>query len=454
MKFNDNFVFGTATSSYQIEGARLEEGRSLSIWDTFCDVPGKVYKQHNGSIACDHYHRFEEDIQNIKQLGVETYRFSVSWPRIFPQKGVLNPEGIAFYKKLTKRLIEEGIKPAITLYHWDLPVWAYEEGGWVNRESVEWFLDLARVCYEELDTDVDSWITHNEPWCAGFLGYHQGFHAPGHTNMDEAVRAVHHMLLSHGKAVEMLKNEFQSKTPIGITLNLTPIYAKTDSANDQLAANNADGYSNRWFLDPVFKGQYPVDMMNLFSKYVHSYDFIEQGDMEIIATPCDFFGINYYSRGLVEFSAANDFLHRGAYSDYDKTGMGWDIAPNEFKDLIRRLRAEYTDLPIFITENGAAFDDVVENGRVHDQERVDYIEKHLQAVSELNDEGMNVQGYYLWSLMDNFEWSFGYDKRFGIIYVDFDTQERIWKDSAYRYAEIVKNRGNQKSNTGTDVLSV
>ncbi|MBH0162816.1 GH1 family beta-glucosidase [Fictibacillus sp. 26RED30] len=454
MHFNKSFVFGTATSSYQIEGARLEGGRTLSIWDTFCDTPGKVYQQHNGSIACDHYYRFEEDIQQIKKLGVETYRFSVSWPRIFPEKGVLNAEGMDFYKKLTQRLREEGIKPAITLYHWDLPLWAHEEGGWVNRESVDWFMELAKVCFQELDAEVDSWITHNEPWCAGFLGYHQGFHAPGHTNMDEAVKAVHHMLLSHGKAVQYLKNELQSKTPIGITLNLSPIYAKTDSANDQLAANNADGYSNRWFLDPVFKGQYPVDMMNLFSKYVHSYDFIEAGDMEIISTSCDFFGINYYSRGIVEFSAANDFLHRGAHSDYEKTGMGWDIAPEEFKDLIRRLRQEYTDLPIYITENGAAFDDVLENGRVHDSGRVDYIEKHLQAVSDLNDEGMNIEGYYLWSLMDNFEWSFGYDKRFGIIYVDFDSQERIWKDSAYRYAEIVKNRGTNNSNKKTDAISV
>ena len=345
---------------------------------------------------------------------------------------------MAFYKTLATRLQEEGIKPAVTLYHWDLPVWAYDEGGWVNRDSVDWFLDFARVCFEELDGIVDSWITHNEPWCAGFLSYHLGQHAPGHTDMNEAVRAVHHMLLSHGKAVEMLKGEFNSATPIGITLNLAPKYAKTDSVNDQLAMNNADGYANRWFLDPIFKGQYPTDMMNLFSKYVHTYDFIQAGDLATISTPCDFFGINFYSRNLVEFSAANDFLHKDAYSDYDKTGMGWDIAPSEFKDLIRRLRAEYTDLPIFITENGAAFDDQLVDGKIHDQNRIDYVAQHLQAVSDLNDEGMNIAGYYLWSLLDNFEWSFGYDKRFGIIYVDFDTQERIWKDSAHWYANVIQ----------------
>jgi len=256
--------------------------------------------------------------------------------------------------------------------------------------------------------------------------------------MNEAVRAVHYLLLSHGKAVELLKGEFKSVKPIGITLNLAPKYAKTDSINDQLAMNNADGYANRWFLDPVFKGQYPVDMMNLFSKYVHSYAFIEEGDMETISVPCDFFGINFYSRNLVEFSAANDFLQKDAYSDYDKTGMGWDIAPSEFKDLIRRLRAEYTDLPIYITENGAAFDDELVDGRVADQNRIDYVAQHLQAVSDLNEEGMNIQGYYLWSLLDNFEWSFGYDKRFGILYVDFETQERIWKDSAHWYAGVIE----------------
>jgi beta-glucosidase len=439
MHFDKTFTFGTATSSYQIEGAHQEGGRTPSIWDMFCDIPGRVYKQHNGDVACDHYHRFEEDIQHIKRLGVDTYRFSIAWPRIFPEKGRYNQEGMDFYKKLARRLQEEGIKPAVTLYHWDLPMWAHEEGGWVNRESVQWFLEYARACFTELDSVVDSWITHNEPWCAGFLGYHQGVHAPGHTNMDEAVKAVHHMLLSHGKAVEMLKKEFQSQTDIGITLNLSPVYPNTDSVNDALAANNADGYSNRWFLDPVFKGEYPKDMMNLFSKYVHSYDFIKEGDMKLISIECDFFGINYYSRGIVEFSAAHDFMHKGAYSDYKKTGMGWDIAPNEFKDLIRRLRQVYTDLPIYITENGAAYDDVLENGRVHDKERVDYLNLHLQAVSDLNDEGMNIQGYYLWSLMDNFEWSFGYDKRFGILHVDFDTQERIWKDSAFRYAEIIRD---------------
>lgn len=440
-RFSKDFIFGTATSSYQIEGAYQEDGRTMSIWDEVSRTPGKVFNMDNGDVACDHYHLYEKDIEVLKTLGVDSYRLSIAWPRIFPEQGKYNQAGMDFYKKLIQRLIENGIRPAVTLYHWDLPMWAHEQGGWTNRESVDWFLEYAEKCYEELDDQVDMWITHNEPWCAGFLGYHQGIHAPGHTNMEEALKAVHHILLSHGEAVTLLKGKFSSQTPIGITLNLSPMYPASGSANDMLAANNADGYSNRWFLDPVLKGTYPADMMNLFSKYVHSYDFIHEGDLEKISIDCDFFGINFYSRGLVEFNAASDFLYKNAYSDYPQTGMGWDISPAEFKDLIRRLRAEYTNLPIYITENGAAFEDIVsEDGHVHDRERQDYVEKHIQAVAELNEEGMNIAGYYLWSLLDNFEWAFGYDKRFGITYVDFETQERILKDSGCRYAEIIRNR--------------
>lgn len=440
-KFSKEFIFGTATSSYQIEGAYMEDGRSPSIWDVFSRTPGKVLNMDNGDVACDHYHLYEKDIEILKTLGVDSYRFSIAWPRIFPEQGQYNEAGMNFYKKLIFLLNENGIKPAVTLYHWDLPMWAHEQGGWTTRESVDWFTQYAEKCFEELDEHVDMWITHNEPWCAGFLGYHQGIHAPGHTNMEEALKAVHHILLSHGEAVSLLKEKFASATPIGITLNLSPMYPASNSANDQLAANNADGYSNRWFLDPVLKGSYPVDMMNLFSKYVHSYDFIHVGDLEKISIDCDFFGINFYSRGYVEFNAASDFLFKNAYSDYPKTGMGWDISPSEFKELVGRLRKEYTNLPIYITENGAAFDDhVSEDNTVHDSDRQEYVEKHIQAVAELNEEGMDIAGYYLWSLLDNFEWAFGYEKRFGITYVDFETQKRILKNSGYRYAEIIRNR--------------
>ena len=307
-RFSKEFIFGTATSSYQIEGAFNQDGRTLSIWDVFSRTPGKVANMENGDIACDHYNRYQEDVQLISELGVDSYRFSIAWPRIFPEKGKFNPEGMAFYHRLIDSLLEKGIKPVATLYHWDLPMWVHEEGGWTNRESVNWFLEYAEKCFLELDEKVDSWITHNEPWCAGFLGYHQGVHAPGHTNLEEALKAVHHILLSHGLTVELLKNEIKSNTPIGITLNLSPMYPNSESTNDKLAANNADGYTNRWFLDPIFKGAYPVDMMNLFSKYVHDYSFIHQDDLQKIAIDCDFFGINYYNRALVEFSAASDML--------------------------------------------------------------------------------------------------------------------------------------------------
>ncbi|WP_078551711.1 GH1 family beta-glucosidase [Bacillus alkalicellulosilyticus] len=441
-QFANEFIFGTSTSSYQIEGAFNEGGRSLSVWDTFCAIPGKVLNQDNGNVACDHYHRYQEDVQLIKELGVDSYRFSIAWPRIFPEKGIYNEEGMLFYKQLIHELNEAGIKPFPTLYHWDLPMWAYEEGGWVNRESVSWFLEFAKTCFEQLDEHVFSWITHNEPWCASFLSYHQGYHAPGHMNIEEGLKAAHHILLSHGEAVKLLKQELQSSTPIGITLNLAPAYGVKDTYNDMVASNNADGYTNRWFLDPIFKGSYPIDMVNLFSKYVHDFSFIQVQDLETISVPCDFFGINYYSRALVEFAGNQSLLFTNAYSDYPKTVMGWDVSPEEFKQLIYRLRRDYTDLPIYITENGAAYDDILEDdGSVHDQERVDYINQHITAIQQVNEEGLNVAGYFLWSLFDNFEWAFGYEKRFGIFYVDFATQRRYWKDSARQYQQIIKNRG-------------
>ncbi|GAB2535133.1 GH1 family beta-glucosidase [Gracilibacillus alcaliphilus] len=440
-KFDKAFTFGTATSSYQIEGGATEGGRTDSIWDTFSATPGKVFQGDHGGIACDHYHRYREDVQIIKKLGVESYRFSMAWPRIFPEEGVYNQEGMAFYKALIQELKANDIKPVVTMYHWDLPQWAQDQGGWASRKSLKWFSEYAHKVFEELDGLVDSWITQNEPWCAAFLGYHQGVHAPGHRNMEEALKAAHHILLSHGQTVKLLKETFQSDTPIGITLNLTPFYAASDSYNDQIAKNNADGYTNRWFLDPIFRGSYPSDMINLFSKYVHDFSFVQPGDLETISVPCDFFGINYYSRGLVEFNGAHDFLQAAAYSDYEKTEMHWDISPSEFQELIRRLRQEYTDLPIIITENGAAYpDQLTEDKQIHDPERTSYIQKHLQAIAELNEEGMNISGYFVWSLFDNFEWAFGYDKRFGIVYVDFDTQERFMKDSAHFYRKVVRER--------------
>ncbi|EOD00354.1 GH1 family beta-glucosidase [Caldisalinibacter kiritimatiensis] len=439
-KFDKGFVFGTATSSYQIEGAHDVDGRTDSIWDVFSRTPGKVHNGDTGDIACDHYNRYEEDVELLKELGVESYRFSIAWPRIFPEKGKYNSKGMEFYKKLIKALKNANIKPAITLYHWDLPMWAENEGGWTNRECVDWFCEYAEKCFEELGNEVDSWITHNEPFCSGFLGHYTGEHAPGIKSLDKSLKAIHHILLSHGKAVKIFR-ERGFNGQIGITLNLSPAYPNDNTINDRIACNNCDGFFNRWFLDPVFKGTYPMDMINLFTKKVKNFSFIKEGDLETISVKNDFLGINYYSSNVVEYSTDEELLFKFIEQDTKKTDMNWAITPSKLKDLIRRIREEYTNIPIYITENGAAFKDVVnEDGKVYDTDRIDYIKEHLKVISQLNEEGMNVAGYYLWSFMDNFEWAFGYSKRFGIVYVDYDSLKRIKKESFYEYSRIIKNR--------------
>jgi len=439
MNFDKNFIFGVATSSYQIEGAFDEDGRTASIWDTFSKVEGKMYNMENGDVACDHYHRYKEDVNLIKELGVDCYRLSIAWPRIFPAHGKYNPKGMEFYKNLLRSLKQKGIKTAVTLYHWDLPQWLQDMGGWEARECADLFLEYAKACFVELDQLTDLWITHNEPWCASILSNAIGEHAPGKKDISAALKVAHHLLLSHGMAVG-LYHKLGFKKPIGITLNLVPAYAKSENFSDLLAASNANGFSNRWFLDPIFKGSYPMDIVNLYATRSANFDFIKAGDFEIIGEKCDFLGVNYYNRSLVEFDSMSLTLSAGAYSTYPKTDMGWDISPEEFIELIKMLREKYTDLPIYITENGSAWVDVLEDGCIHDVQRIDYLLRHLEAVAKMNDMGLNIAGYFCWSLLDNFEWARGYSKRFGIVYVDFETQERIKKDSYYKYAEIIKER--------------
>lgn len=439
MEFDKSFIFGVATSSYQIEGAFDEDGRTASIWDTFSKTEGKVFNMENGDVTCDHYHRYKEDVAIIKELGVDCYRLSIAWPRIFPEQGKYNPEGMAFYKNLLTELKQNGIKAAVTLYHWDLPQWAQDMGGWETRESVDWFLSFAKQCFTELDDLVDMWITHNEPWCAAILSNAIGEHAPGKKNVAAALKAGHHILLSHGMAVRLYR-ELGFNKPIGITLNLTPAYAASNSFSDKLAASNFDGTFNRWFLDPLFKGSYPFDIVNLYAARLGDFDFIKEGDFDAMAERCDFFGINYYSRSLIEFDPLSLTLSAGAYSSCPKTEMGWDISPENLIDLVRMVREKYTDLPIYITENGSAWPDVLESGYVHDSNRVDYLVRHLETVAKMNDMDLNIAGYFCWSLMDNFEWGFGYSKRFGIVYVDFETQARIKKDSFYKYQQIIRER--------------
>lgn len=443
VEFGKDFRFGVAASSYQVEGAAAEDGRTPSIWDTFCRTPGNVYEGQTGDVACDQYHRYKEDVGILRELGVDSYRFSISWSRVFPAYGAYNPKGMEFYKNLIRELKQNGIEPMVTLYHWDLPMWAHERGGWLNRESTVWFKEYATTVFEELNDSVKCWITHNEPFCASVLGYGLGIHAPGHKNLGEALIAAHHILLSHGIAVKAFRECGFSDSKIGITLNLTPSSPASNSKEDIEAAARADGLSNRWFLDPVFRSSYPEDMKEALGKLVGGFDFIKDGDLQAISAKNDFLGVNYYTRVRTEFVEDSGLNYRDVQGDPKKsvTAMGWVICPEALYDLILRLRREYTQIPIYITENGAAFDDVLtKEKRVHDTERIDYVKEHLRKIAEANEQGADIRGYYLWSLLDNFEWACGYSKRFGIVHVDFRTQERSLKDSALWYRDTISSR--------------
>ncbi|HBM79324.1 MAG: GH1 family beta-glucosidase [Clostridiales bacterium] len=442
VKFDKDFLFGTATASYQVEGAYNEDGRGMSIWDTFCRKEGKVLNGATGDVACDHYHRYKQDVSMMKDIGVNAYRFSIAWPRIFPQKGEFNQKGLDFYKRLVDELLNNGIKPCATIYHWDLPQWLDDIGGWLNRDVVNWYGEYAEKLFSELGSYIDMWITLNEPWCSSFLGYYTGAHAPGHKDFKEALTAAHHLLLSHGTAIDAFRELNINDSKIGITLNLTPVYPKTDSKDDKEAAVLADGCSNRWFLDPVFKGAYPKDIEKLIGDIFGELDFVRNGDLKTISQQVDFLGINYYSRAIVE--KGNDGMFNVKFSEGPgkKTDMGWEISPESLYLLLTRLKNEYTGkLPLYITENGAAFKDKVStDSHVHDPERVEYLKEHLHNAGRFIEEGGNLKGYFLWSLMDNFEWAYGYSKRFGIVYVDYKTQKRILKDSALWYKKLISER--------------
>ncbi|PWK14913.1 GH1 family beta-glucosidase [Tumebacillus permanentifrigoris] len=453
-QFPKDFLWGVATASYQIEGAAQEGGRSPSIWDDFARTPGKVFEGHTGDVACDHYHRYPEDVHLMKELGVQAYRFSISWSRLFPEKGVFNQAGLEFYKRLIRELKARGIQPAATIYHWDLPSWAQAEGGWANRDTVLHFVDYATTLFRELGRDVGVWITHNEPWCAAFLGYGEGVHAPGHQDWREALISSHHLLLSHGLAVQAYR-DMGLTGEIGITLNFTPTDAASDAPADVIAASRWDGYANRWFLDPLFKGHYPVDMIEWFGEQFGPLACIQPGDLETIAVPIDFLGVNFYSRNISKAGADNALL--GISFDEARgpvTDMGWEVHPESLYRLLKRLEQEYTGrLPLYITENGAAYPDQITGDAVHDPERVRYLHEHLEACQQFVAEGGNLKGYYVWSFLDNFEWAFGYSKRFGIVYVDYETQRRIPKDSALWFARTIADNGVQPTRATSDAPS-
>ncbi|MFE2726707.1 GH1 family beta-glucosidase [Kitasatospora sp. NPDC059327] len=463
--FPADFLWGAATAAYQIEGAAGEDGRTPSIWDTFSRIPGKVRNGDTGDIATDHYHRFREDIALMAELGLPAYRFSIAWPRVRPGgSGPANKAGLDFYDRLVDGLLEHGITPVATLYHWDLPQELETPatggdapgGGWTDRSTAWRFAEYAALVAGRLGDRIEAWTTLNEPWCSAFLGYGSGVHAPGRSDPAAALAAHHHLLLAHGLAVGALRAELPARARISLTLNLAAVRPRTDDPADREAARRIDGLANRIFLDPVFHARYPADVL-ADTAGVTDWSFVRPGDLAEIARPLDALGVNYYTPTVV---AADDPAapaprqdgHGGDRSpwpadhgirflpaDGERTAMGWPVDADGLYELLTRLRDDLPGLPLLVTENGAAYDDYSDpSGRVRDPERIGYLRAHLAAVHRAIAAGAPVRGYFLWSLLDNFEWAYGYGKRFGIVHVDFASQRRTPKDSARWYAEVVR----------------
>lgn len=436
--FPQDFVWGTATASYQIEGAVREGGRGESIWDRFSHTPGKIANGDTGDVACDHYHRWREDIALMRELGISAYRFSVAWPRIMPNGwGRVNDAGLSFYDRLVDGLLEAGITPWLTLYHWDLPQVIEDQGGWPNRTTADMFAEYVDALSRRLGDRVKHWITLNEPWCSAFLGYLLGEHAPGRRDMRAALGAAHTHLLAHGQAVPIVRSNSPG-AQVGITLNLAHTYPASDRDDDHEAAQRFDGFFNRWFLDPLYGRTYPEDMMELYGDFVPP---IKSSDYTIIAAPTDFLGINYYNPTFVRDDPQTPIIRAGdvRLPDAEYTQMDWVVYPQGLYDLLRRVAADYPTGPLYITENGAAYpDDPPQDGHVADPKRTAYYAQHLEAARQAIVDGVPLKGYFAWSLMDNFEWAWGYTRRFGITYVDYTTQQRTLKDSARWYRAVVQ----------------
>jgi beta-glucosidase len=454
-RFPAGFLWGAATAAYQIEGAAAEDGRTRSIWDTYSDEPGRVLGGHTGHVATDHYHRYRDDVALMKSLGLGAYRFSVSWPRVQPGgAGPANPAGLDFYRRLVDELLEAGITPWLTLYHWDLPQQIEDAGGWPARDTASRFAEYASIVHGALGDRVRYWTTLNEPWCSAFLGYGSGEHAPGRTEPQAAVQAAHHLLLGHGLALDAIRAQ-RSDSEVGLTLNLYAISAASDSPADAEAVRRIDGLGNRFWLDPVLLGRYPEDVIADLAP-VASFDHVHDGDLAVISRPLSLLGINYYSRNVVGApepgpdgsidwrgaavaspslgSEAVRFVSRGV----PVTAMGWEIDAPGLTEVLRRVNADYPAVPLYITENGAAFaDEVSPDGSVHDPDRRAYFDAHLRACHDAITAGVPLRGYFAWSLMDNFEWAWGYNRRFGLVHVDYRSQRRTPKSSARYYAEVI-----------------
>jgi beta-glucosidase len=444
LEFPAGFNWGVSTSAYQVEGAVADDGRGESIWDRFSHTSGRIRNGDTGDVATDHYHRWREDFDLMTELAVNAYRLSIAWPRLLPNgRGPINPAGLAFYDRLVDELLERGIQPFPTLYHWDLPQALDDRGGWLNRSTADWFADYARVCFERLGDRVTTWFTINEPWIIGALGYYDGVHAPGERDLRSSLMAEHHVLLAHGKAVRAFRDVAQGAR-IGIVLNLMPTYPATDTEADRDAAVLSDGYTNRWFLDPVLRGSYPADMIELFEALVGTLDFVEDGDLDVIASPTDLLGVNYYNWRLIGAGQDRElpWVVVPAEPDVPRSDGGWEIVPDRLTELLVRLRDDYGDIPLAITENGAIYNDEPgADSRVRDVRRIRFIRDHLVAAHRAIERGVRLEGYFHWSLMDNFEWAEGYWPRFGLVHVDWPTLRRTMKDSGRYYASIVAENG-------------
>ena len=437
MTFPRDFAWGAATAAFQIEGATHADGRGESIWDRFCRTPGKVANGHTGDEACDHYHRWPHDLELMSELGLDAYRFSIAWPRIQPEgRGPANPKGLDFYRRLVEGLLEREITPLATLYHWDLPQELQDRGGWASREVVDRFVEYAELVFDALGDLVDSWITHNEPWVTSFLGYAYGIKAPGLSDWSTALAAAHHVLLSHGRAARAYRDG-GGTGEIGITLDLTHV------SGEPAAARRLDGHRNRWFLDAVLRGTYPMDMVELYEKRVGPLDFVHDGDLHEIGAPIDFLGVNFYQPAVAR-PGDGPLAVEEVRADGPRTAMGWAVEPSSLTSLLLRLRRDYGDIPLVITENGASFEDPPVDGQavVEDPQRVAYLRDHIAAVELAVGQGVDVRGYYVWSLLDNFEWEHGYDSRFGIVAVDFASQRRTPKRSALWYRDLIARHAN------------
>ena len=458
--FPESFTFGSATAAYQVEGAATADGRTPSIWDTFSHTPGAVWNGDTGDTACDHYHRLDDDLDLMAELGLQAYRFSIAWPRIVPAPGEgVNQAGVDFYSRLVDGLLARGIRPVATLYHWDLPQYLEDGGGWTARATTDAFADYASVMGTALGDRVHTWTTLNEPWCSAYLGYGQGGHAPGRHEPASALAAVHHLNLAHGRAIEALRATSTGDPDYSVTLNFHVLRGEGAGADE--AVRRIDALANRAFTSPLLRGEYPEDLLSDTAS-VSDWHFVRDGDLATINQPLDVLGVNYYSTATVRLwdgssprqqhdghkGAAGGTAWPGSDTAVEfveqpgpHTAMGWNIAPEGLEELLVSLSEQFPDQPLMITENGAAFEDeVAEDGSVPDAERTDYLRRHLTAAHRARERGVDLRGYFVWSLLDNFEWGYGYAKRFGIVRVDFDTLERTVKDSGHWYRELIQTR--------------